>query len=156
MPVDQPLSGKPTISSLTDDDRVPVIDAPGTTAATRLIVVTNMRAYMQNGVLLTSDRRTNGGTLAEIDPATGKLRTDQTPTPASGVTSFNGRTGAVTLTVADIRALMTDALGTLPLAEMVSTDGRTGTHIYVGVNDPTSVAGGSKTAVNGDVQISDA
>src|SRR4051812_30398786 len=134
---DQPLSGKATIGTLTDDDRLVAIDAPGTTAATRLIVATNVRTYMQNGVELSANKGAANG-YAPLD-ATSKVPAANLPTLASGVASYNTRTGAVVATTGDITGLMTGATGALPLARIISTDGHTTANtIYVGVNDPTS------------------
>jgi hypothetical protein len=90
---DQPLSGKATVSALTDDDKIALIDAPGSTAAVRLILATDVRTYMQNGVQLTSQRGAANG-YAPLD-ATSKVPAANLPTLASGVASVNGLTGVV-------------------------------------------------------------
>jgi hypothetical protein len=91
---DQPLSGKATVSTLTDDDKIALIDAPGSTAAVRLILATDARTYMQNGVQLTSQKGAANG-YAPLD-ATSKVPSANLPTLASGVASVNGLTGVVT------------------------------------------------------------
>jgi hypothetical protein len=139
----------PNLPGLTDDDKFMVVDAPGTTKAPKLLTATIARAYMQTGAVLTGQVGVPGG-LATLG-SDGKLTAGQVPTlAAAGVSSFNTRTGAVTLTTADILPL----LQALNVAFIVSTDGHTAAdHFYVGVNDPTSVAGGSISVIDGDVFI---
>lgn len=91
---DQPLSGKATVSALTDDDKLALIDAPGSSALVRLILATDARTYMQNGVQLTSQRGAANG-YAPLD-ATSKVPSANLPTLASGVASVNGETGVLT------------------------------------------------------------
>lgn len=91
---DQPLSAKTTISTLTDDDKIALIDAPGSSAAVRLILATDVKTYMQNGVQLTSAKGVANG-YAGLD-GTGKVPSAQLPALASGVASVNGETGTLT------------------------------------------------------------
>lgn len=160
MPTDQLLSAKTVLANLTDDDRVVVINAPGSTANTGLLPATALRTYCQTGTVLATQLgvATAGGVtgVATLD-ASGKVPTAQLPTLASGVTSVQVgagtvKTGVVNVTAAEIAALSTGATGAFPFCRIISTDGHTTANtLYVGINDPTSVAGGSFTPIDGDL-----
>lgn len=143
----------PNLTALSDDDKFMVVDAPGSTKAPKLLTATIARAYFQTGAVLSSQVGVAGGVATLGND--GKLTPSQLPTvSAAGVSSFNTRTGVVTLAVTDITGLMTGSTGALPLARIISTDGHTTANtVYVGINDPTSVAGGSYTVSDGDVWI---